>query len=53
MIKEFWSSEHGKCEKCKDYGPVFYNDDGELLCQDCLFEKECEEDFYNERYGDF
>ena len=53
MIKEFWSDLKDKCEKCGSYENVFYNDDGELLCQDCLFELECKEDFYSERYGDF
>lgn len=34
----------GECEKCSDEA-IGYNDDGELLCEDCFFEKACEEMF--------
>jgi len=28
------------CEQCNQEGEVFYDDDGNLLCHDCLFENE-------------
>jgi hypothetical protein len=30
-----------KCERCSEDG-VGYNEDGEFLCGDCLFEEQCE-----------
>ena len=37
----------GKCEKCGDQA-VGFNDDGDLLCEDCIFEQACEELFGGE-----
>ena len=31
-----------ECEKCGDQA-VGFNDDGDLLCEDCLFTQKCEE----------
>ncbi len=38
----------GKCERCPETA-VGYTDDGEALCEDCLFEHTCEELFDDER----
>jgi NMD protein affecting ribosome stability and mRNA decay len=38
--KEFISTQKGKCPQCGDYGALFFDDDGELLCSDCIFENE-------------
>lgn len=37
------------CERCgMDDGALLYDDDGKLLCPDCIFEKNCEDDWdYN------
>lgn len=32
-----------KCERCDQEG-IGFNDDGAFLCEDCLFEEQCEED---------
>jgi hypothetical protein len=37
----------GECEKCTDEA-IGFNDDGEALCSDCLFEQTCEELFSDE-----
>ena len=37
-----------KCERCNEPG-VAFNDDGEFLCEDCLFEEMCE---YNPEWED-
>lgn len=37
----------GGCEKCGD-SAIGFNDDGEFLCQDCLFEATCEDMFGEE-----
>lgn len=31
----------GKCERCIEPG-VAYNEDGVWLCEDCLFEEQCD-----------
>jgi hypothetical protein len=33
-----------KCDKC-GYPAVAYNEDGNFLCEDCLFEEQCWKDF--------
>ncbi|WP_277810666.1 hypothetical protein [Chromohalobacter canadensis] len=41
----------GECEKCGDQA-IGFNDDGDLLCEDCIFEQTCEELFGDEWGGD-
>lgn len=41
----------GECEKCHDQA-LGYNDDSELLCEDCLFEYVCEEMVSDDREDD-
>ena len=31
-----------KCERCKVEPGIIYNEDGELLCEDCHFEEQVE-----------
>lgn len=33
--------EQYKCERCSEPG-IAYNDDGDWLCEDCLFEEQIE-----------
>lgn len=43
-------------EKCEDCGASYcdkdvqlvYDDDGRCLCTDCFFERQCEEDYYDD-----
>lgn len=32
-----------RCESCRDEDAIGFNDDGKALCEDCLFEWQCEE----------
>lgn len=41
----------GECEKCGD-SAAGYTDDGELMCEDCLFEHTCEELFGNAEHDE-
>lgn len=46
QTKEYISYQKGKCLQCGDYDTLFFDDDGELLCSDCIFENECDKDFF-------
>jgi len=37
--------ETEKCEDCGAEEELVYDDDGRLLCTDCLFERQCMEDY--------
>ena len=44
-----------KCEYCETTEDVVWNDDGEQICTDCLFEFECERQMRqeeNRQYND-
>ena len=46
-IKEYYYEKNSelKCHVCGDTENVVYDEDGNEICTDCLFEKECEEIF--------
>lgn len=51
MIGDF--AQPGRCERCSEPG-IAHNDDGDWLCEDCLFQEACEAAFpdligYNDR----
>ena len=31
----------GKCSQCDEIDYLYFDDDGNLLCGDCIFENEC------------
>lgn len=40
-----------KCERCPEPG-IACNDDGHWLCEDCLFEEQCQRDFPHDSFGE-
>ena len=38
-----WGRPLGDCEVCGDSDDTFFTDDGELLCNDCIFERRCDD----------
>lgn len=41
----------GQCEQCEEPA-IFVSEDGEALCEDCIFEQACEELFGDPFEGD-
>lgn len=48
MISEYLILDDAECGKCRTRDDVVMNEDGDLICTDCLFEQSCEEMFGNE-----
>lgn len=49
MIKEYLSSISGDCEQCGCSEHLHYDEDGTLICSDCIFENECDVENQKER----
>lgn len=45
MIEEYDILQGHTCEECGDDEDVTMDEDGNLICTSCLFEKACEERF--------
>lgn len=48
MINEYLILNDAECSKCRTHEDVVMDEDGDLICTDCLFERSCEEMFSDE-----
>jgi len=48
VISEYLILDDAECGKCQTHDDVVMDEDGDLICTDCLFERSCEEMFANE-----
>lgn len=48
MVEDYYFVENVECSSCGTNEDVVFDEDGDLICTDCLFEKTTEEMFKDE-----